>query len=472
MWRRGPVSLQFFFRTSVVVFALTIVCAAMAAHERIRHESRQLLFRREAEMMAKSVVRSFAMAARSDSSELSEMCARAIEPGAVLAASVFDSTGRVLAHSQMTGEFEGFLLSHRPADFATGAAVVTPLTEKDSPIAALGTITSVYAPLPAPGVSESLSLGLIAQLDLREFAGDSSLWQFHLPMACILIGGVFVMDVRLRRKVVGPIRALANPPSASEDADPEPTQQGNQLLELAELSDQFDALRADGRLWRRRAEITERRVDTHVARETKRIIRDLNRVKQEAWADALTGVNNRRFLEEQFPQIFEAQRSSNRDLSVIMFDVDNFKLLNDSHGHAAGDDVLRFVGELLRQCLRSDDCAIRYGGDEFFVMLPGIGVDGACKLADRILALFAQRVKMMFATDLPPTMTAGVAGIVHNQAGSPAELLACADHALIAAKQAGKRQARISTIQGRHFRASGRTMRIPIHSSTPLSAKL
>ncbi|HWL95659.1 MAG TPA: GGDEF domain-containing protein, partial [Phycisphaerae bacterium] len=185
------------------------------------------------------------------------------------------------------------------------------------------------------------------------------------------------------------------------------------------------------------------------------IMRDLTRVRKEAWIDPLTGIHNRRFLEEKYPEMYETQRAAGRDLSLVMIDLDNFKRLNDTKGHAAGDSVLAFVGDLLRQCLRGDDCAVRYGGDEFVVILPGVCADNAKILAERLLSLFNQHAKTMFSGEASVSMTAGIAGMRQNEPRSASELLACADDALLAAKQAGKKRARLSTNRGGDRRGLG-----------------
>jgi diguanylate cyclase (GGDEF)-like protein len=471
---KGTVSLKFLFRSTITVFALVLVCAAMAAHEWTRHSARQSVFAHEAEQLAKAIVRTFARAATADSNELNKMCEQSLDPGEILAIGIFDTDGRRLAQAEISDALAGFLSAKPRSQDSTFNAQVENMSESDSALFTDGQFARVYSPLPAPNLAEPLTLGLLARVDFQGAADSASLWQFHLPLACILIGGVFVVDSRMKRQLVNPLQALSRK-LAEESLN------GNavgfnmasaRIDELTSISEHLESLRTDGRLWKRRAEINERRVDTNQARETKQIVRDLHRVKKEVWEDALTGVNNRRFLEEKFPEIFEVQRSSRRDLSVIMFDLDNFKRLNDTQGHGAGDEVLRFLGELLRQCVRTDDFAVRYGGDEFIMILPGVGSETALTIAERVLLLFAQRVKMMFSGGESPGLTAGVSSIINNQAKAPAELLECADHALLAAKKAGKRQAKVSTIHGEHFRNTGRTPRIQVRSSTPLPANL
>ena len=129
-------------------------------------------------------------------------------------------------------------------------------------------------------------------------------------------------------------------------------------------------------------------------------------------------------------------------MSVIMFDIDHFKTLNDTLGHQAGDELLAFTGELIRQCLRADDSAVRYGGDEFMLILPGVPVEQAQTVAGRVIALFAQRAKLVEVSPRP-SMSAGVASQLNNVPSSAKEIIDLADRALYQAKQAGKNTVRI-----------------------------
>ena len=196
--------------------------------------------------------------------------------------------------------------------------------------------------------------------------------------------------------------------------------------------------------WRDRARHFERRLHRQVAAETQRITRDLRRVQRDVYHDALTGVNNRRMLDEKFPEIFAAQREARQDLSVVMFDVDRFKVVNDTLGHKAGDGILAFVGELLHETLRPDDVAVRYGGDEFLLILPGVSARRALAMTERLRALFDQQVKMMVPIRPPPTLSAGIASLWNNGPVSHADLVELADRALIEAKEAGRNAVRVS----------------------------
>ena len=105
--------------------------------------------------------------------------------------------------------------------------------------------------------------------------------------------------------------------------------------------------------------------------------------EKSALQDALTGIANHRAMQDFLHTRLEEARRSGQELGVVMIDVDHFRIFNEEHGHNAGDDVLRLVGETLRNCVRPYDLAARYGGEEFTLILPGAGRLGALSLAER-----------------------------------------------------------------------------------------
>ena len=194
---------------------------------------------------------------------------------------------------------------------------------------------------------------------------------------------------------------------------------------------------------RRESAGLEREIDHRVAERVRQVDALLLRTQEEAWTDSLTGLANRRLLDDRLEKLFDRQRDNHEDLTIIMFDVDHFKQFNDTKGHAAGDDLLRFVGELLKTMLRAGDVAIRYGGDEFAVLLLGTSARDAAHLAQRITKMFAQRTDVLRASPRA-TLSAGIASMETHGADSGAALLEEADKALYGAKRDGRNQVVIS----------------------------
>jgi len=154
--------------------------------------------------------------------------------------------------------------------------------------------------------------------------------------------------------------------------------------------------------------------------------------------DALTGLYNRRWLEENAPRLIARFNRSPEDLSVIMLDVDHFKRFNDKYGHAAGDQVLSTVGRVLKSRLRPTDLAARYGGEEFVVLLPGTPLSGATIAAERLRQAVAKTEIHTADGRVLPTVTIslGVAELAREEPTS--DIIARADTALYAAKHNGR----------------------------------
>jgi diguanylate cyclase (GGDEF)-like protein/PAS domain S-box-containing protein len=158
-----------------------------------------------------------------------------------------------------------------------------------------------------------------------------------------------------------------------------------------------------------------------------------DQLRKLAVTDELTGLRNRRSFEERLVMEFSMARRRKRELSVLLIDVDNFKMTNDRWGHAAGDEVLRRLGMILRTTVRLPDLPARYGGEEFVVLLPESGEESAMGLAKRVM----QRVAAEEWENEPLTISVGMAAM-NESLESGFQLVELADEALYAAKRAGK----------------------------------
>jgi diguanylate cyclase (GGDEF)-like protein len=167
-------------------------------------------------------------------------------------------------------------------------------------------------------------------------------------------------------------------------------------------------------------------------------------ITKQASTDGLTGLaNHREFQDELRHEVERAQRFA-LPLALVLFDIDDFKLVNDRFGHLAGDSVLRSVASHLRQSIREIDCAARYGGEEFAVILPGTTADGAARLAERIRVAIAERpVVVGDERNVGVTASFGISGLPGNGA-TQVELVAAADRALYRAKEAGKNRVEVA----------------------------
>jgi diguanylate cyclase (GGDEF)-like protein len=179
------------------------------------------------------------------------------------------------------------------------------------------------------------------------------------------------------------------------------------------------------------------RMDSQVEKETKTLNVELRRAIKGATTDKLTGLFNRRFLEEQLPKALSEMRLAQQDLAVVAVDLDNFKALNDTKGHGAGDSVLSFAGQLIRSSLRDEDFAVRLGGDEFVVVLPDTNLEGAESFAQRLTKLFNQGSRT-YSKGVDVSMSVGVASLLATGATECEQLLEAADRTLYRAKQSGR----------------------------------
>jgi diguanylate cyclase (GGDEF)-like protein len=160
-------------------------------------------------------------------------------------------------------------------------------------------------------------------------------------------------------------------------------------------------------------------------------------VEQQALVDELTGIANRRQCEDTLPaEIARAERFGT-PLTLVIADLDDFKGINDRHGHAVGDDVLREFASVLQATVRETDLAGRWGGEEFLLLLPGADAVGGAQLADRIRSAFAERSFLGRDGEVARvTCSFGVAQL--QPADDGRELFAAADRALYRAKRKGK----------------------------------
>lgn len=162
--------------------------------------------------------------------------------------------------------------------------------------------------------------------------------------------------------------------------------------------------------------------------------------RHEANTDSLTGLLNRRALFDQFER-----QSLSAGTAVLMFDIDHFKQINDRHGHAGGDAVIRHFGVILHDNMRSDDAVARIGGEEFCAILKPMPVEQAKLIAERIRADFENRPTIFLAQAIAATVSVGVATSGSGESFSSA--LNRADDALYRAKDSGRNQVTTATLR-------------------------
>jgi diguanylate cyclase (GGDEF)-like protein len=183
----------------------------------------------------------------------------------------------------------------------------------------------------------------------------------------------------------------------------------------------------------------EQEMSHRIASRTGALERVVGTLKQQVTRDPLTGLHNRRMLDGCLAAAMERSRNEDWPLCLLMIDVDDFKLLNDTLGHAAGDELLRSLGQLIRSSLRDEDLAFRCGGDEFVVVLTNTDRRQGELIAGRLTSLVDAMGKMLHV-ERPPRLSIGLAtpfdlGIDPTAA----TLLAEADKQLYAVKSGRKK---------------------------------
>lgn len=154
--------------------------------------------------------------------------------------------------------------------------------------------------------------------------------------------------------------------------------------------------------------------------------------------DALTGAHNREHFDTQLRAELSYARRHNTDVSLVIFDADHFKKVNDTYGHQVGDAVLMQIANVVRSTVRSEDVFARYGGEEFALVLRGIDIEGCGAVADRLRERIAA---LKIQTDrglLSVTVSAGCTSLNTTAEKTPEGMIAVADKRLYAAKHAGR----------------------------------
>lgn len=226
-----------------------------------------------------------------------------------------------------------------------------------------------------------------------------------------------IIDVRNGREPVESLSTFECPPA------------------LAGLASACHDMARELRSERSRIAHLEHETRQRIANRTEALERTIGTLRLQAAKDALTGLFNRRSLDAYLPDAIARCRSAGARLAVLMVDVDHFKPLNDTLGHAAGDQMLRAVAQLIRSTIRENDVAFRNGGDEFVAVLEECDAEAARAMAGRLDSLGAS-LGRTFRLVPPPALSIGVAMLDAVKDADAPSLLRKADEALYQVKAA------------------------------------
>jgi diguanylate cyclase len=211
-----------------------------------------------------------------------------------------------------------------------------------------------------------------------------------------------------------------------------------QALENKRKNDEQQLARVNEKMEDLQRNVAHMRQEVSMAREQSR------QLEEQLQKDGLTGTLNRRGYEDRIAQEFERFLRYRHMLSVVVFDLDHFKRVNDQFGHQRGDRCLKVISARVAPEIRKSDALARYGGDEFVLILPGIGQDEAAKVAEKIRCMVEQLRFLYEGRRLPMTLSMGVAQARDSDATAE-DLFRRADQALYAAKAEGRNRVKVYT---------------------------
>lgn len=175
------------------------------------------------------------------------------------------------------------------------------------------------------------------------------------------------------------------------------------------------------------------------------LISKLGLARREAMFDPLTRVWNRRGAASLLGMALKQADEDNSDLSVCLIDIDNFKRINDNYGHQVGDQVLRKIASMLVTCLRDDDLVCRYGGDEFLLILSGMGQSRIAEIGERVRRTIADSPIPTRYGAMPMTISVGCMSRDETAGQSADELIKAADEALMQCKSDGRNRVKLAS---------------------------
>ena len=172
-----------------------------------------------------------------------------------------------------------------------------------------------------------------------------------------------------------------------------------------------------------------------------RVVQYQRHLEYQTLIDALTGLFNRRAFEKKIEEEFERAKRYHHPLSLLIADIDNFKMINDTYGHHAGDRVLKRIAEALRDKTRRSDFASRYGGEEFVLILPETDLENALQAAKKMVIEIKGQSFGTASRPFSLTISVGISSTSNKDYSEWEEMLQDADQALYAAKNNGKNRA-------------------------------
>jgi diguanylate cyclase (GGDEF)-like protein len=240
------------------------------------------------------------------------------------------------------------------------------------------------------------------------------------------------------RYLIKPINQLSEAAAALSHGKLETRVAGTRRDEIGDLSRSFNSM-AD-RLAASHQQLTQQsaELEQRVRQRTKDLEKVNRQLREMASRDSLTGLYNRRHFNDILTQLFAEAERYGTELTCMMMDLDNFKRVNDTLGHQMGDQLLELTAQVIKASIRESDVAVRYGGDEFAVLLPQTSPNDARVSAERLLTRFREEIGRSLPEASIVSLSIGLASREQDQPTSAKELLNLSDEALYLAKAGGK----------------------------------
>ncbi len=438
---RGLFGLQ--FRTTVLLTLVVLAAAGLTGASYLRLSSRVVLTqsKRQARDMAKVLAKAAAAPIERRDRKALLAIAEAIVPDTDLRYLLFtDMAGNLLA-SQQRGAGN---VTHLMLEDARQVSVhpinhpqlsyegnMGPRIDVVYPVEAT-TLGAAFGPRPIVGY---VRLGLSLEAPT---IGLAALTQNVIGLALGITLLMVPVGYEVVRNLVGPLRRIGEAARAFAAGDLDARVPLKRRDEIGALAGAFNGMAdnladSHNRLVKLNVELEDR-----VLQRTEALEDANTRLQEMASRDTLTGLYNRRHFNELLDRLFAESSRYQTDLTCMMIDLDNFKRVNDSLGHHAGDVLLKMTAEVLLACIRESDLAVRYGGDEFIVLLPRTTPDDARASAKRILERFRTELADQMPEASIVSLSIGLASREEDRPPEPSDLVQLADEALYLAKAGGK----------------------------------
>ncbi|MGD2108543.1 MAG: diguanylate cyclase [Phycisphaerae bacterium] len=426
------------FKATALVVVLTLSVTALVSGYLLQSSARVIQRRHDAQSVQMASMLAAAAAPRVAEGDLAALQALADDAadGDPLLYVIFsDIEGRELAVAQHHGaevlrQFDGATTEHLPVPGRPvshrGSANVPVFLDVTYPIA-LREANTPYGEIPRTRLLGYARTGMVASEWHRSMASTLDL---VIGVGLLAVVAAIPLGFVLVRRLVSPLEGLADAMFRFSQGDLDVRSSVGRRDEIGRLARAFNRMADQQKQHHERVVRLNEELEKRVAQRTQQL-------RELASREPLTALYNRRYFNETLERRFSEALRYETDLTCVMFDLDGFKVVNDSFGHQVGDELLILTATTISSQLRSADVAARFGGDEFIVLLPQTDADRALILAERIVERFTDEVRKRLP-QVHVSMSIGIASLSDLQISDAESLVRTADHALYDAKGMGK----------------------------------